>query len=77
MKVTGSRPIRVRAVSETPITTIKIVRNGEDWRSMQFDRRDVDWEVEDPDDDTPTWYYTRVTRADGEMAWSSPVWVER
>ncbi|MGJ6979855.1 DUF3604 domain-containing protein [Aestuariimicrobium soli] len=22
------------------------------------------------------WYYTRVTRVDGEMAWSSPVWLE-
>jgi hypothetical protein len=24
---------------------------------------------------TPSWYYARVTLEDGEMAWSSPVWV--
>jgi hypothetical protein len=23
----------------------------------------------------PSWYYLRVTLVDGEMAWSSPVWV--
>ncbi|MFP4250561.1 MAG: DUF3604 domain-containing protein [Armatimonadota bacterium] len=31
------------------------------------------------DDDVPadgTYYYARITQADGEMAWSSPVWVE-
>ena len=77
VKATGSRPIRIRAVSETPIATIEIVRNGEDWCSMQFDRNDIDWEVEDNDIATSAWYYARVTRVDGEMAWSSPVWVEK
>ena len=24
---------------------------------------------------TPDWYYVRVFQANGEMAWSSPVWV--
>jgi hypothetical protein len=24
---------------------------------------------------TPSWYYARVTLIDGEMAWSSPVWI--
>ena len=76
VKTTGSRPIHVRAVGESPIATIEIVRNGEDWRSMSFDEQDIDWEVEDSDIDLPAWYYARVTRADGEMAWSSPVWVD-
>lgn len=76
VKAAGSRPIRVRAISEKPITTIEIVRNGEDWRSMQFERHDIDWRIEDTDA-APAWYYARVTRADGEMAWSSPVWVEK
>jgi len=24
----------------------------------------------------PAWYYVRVFQTDGEMAWSSPVWVD-
>jgi hypothetical protein len=70
------RPIRVRAVSEKPIATVEIIRNGADWRVMKFNQQDVDCAVVDSDTTTPAWYYARVTRADGEMAWSSPVWVE-
>ena len=33
--------------------------------------------VEDEDDGAQTdWYYVRVFEANGELAWSSPVWVE-
>jgi len=76
VKSAKNRLICVRAVSEVPIAKIKIVRNGEDWRCLHFDKQDVDLKLEDPDTTTPAWYYARVTRADGEMAWSSPVWVE-
>ena len=76
VKAAGNRPIHVRAASDSPIATIEIVRNGEDWCSMQFDKEDVSWDVEDLDITSPAWYYARVTRADGEMAWSSPVWID-
>ena len=75
LETTGRRPIHIRAVSELPIETIDIVRNGEDWRSARFDRQDVDWDIEDTNINSSAWYYIRVTRTDGEMAWSSPVWV--
>lgn len=77
IETAGNRPIHIRAVSESPITTIDIVRDGEDWNSMKFDRQDVDWEIEDTDAVSPAWYYARVTCANGGMAWSSPVWVDR
>ncbi len=76
IKTTGSRPIHIRAISEAPIVTVDLVRNGEDWCSMQFHREDADWDTEDTDAVCPAWYYARVTRADGGMAWSSPVWVD-
>jgi len=72
----GRRPIRVRTASESPIAAIELVRNGGDWLRHQPNQRDVVWEVEDRDFAAPAWYYARATRADGEMAWSSPVWVE-
>jgi len=76
IKANQNRPVRVRAVSEVPITKIEIVRNGEDWHCLRVDKQDVDLEIEDRDTATSAWYYARITLTDGEMAWSSPVWVE-
>lgn len=76
VKSSDSRSINIRAVSEVPISHIEIVRNGEDYISVQFNSEDVDWKTEDAEIISPAWYYSRVTRSDGEMAWSSPVWVE-
>ena len=39
--------------------------------------REVTWPTQAPAPQRDTWYYARVTREDGEMAWSSPVWVGR
>ena len=34
--------------------------------------------VRDEDDGREAnWYYARVTQANGQMAWSSPIWVEK
>jgi hypothetical protein len=34
--------------------------------------------VEDEDSgDALNWYYVRVLQSNGEMAWSSPIWVEK
>ena len=36
---------------------------------------EVKWSTEDEGTCGPDWYYVRLTREDGENAWSSPVWV--
>lgn len=36
---------------------------------------EVEWVDEDPDPGT-NWYYVRVSELNGQMAWSSPIWVE-
>jgi hypothetical protein len=34
--------------------------------------------VDDEDNgDSLNWYYVRVFQSNGEMAWSSPIWVEK
>jgi hypothetical protein len=35
------------------------------------------FELVDEDFETDSFYYVRVTQVDGEMAWSSPTWVDR
>jgi len=36
----------------------------------------ISWEDEVPFSTEPDWYYVRVTQENGQMAWSSPIWVE-
>ncbi len=72
----GARQIRVRAASQLPIDRIEIVKNGQDLFAESPGSTVVDAEFEDPFGDTSDYYYARVTRADGQMAWSSPIWVE-
>jgi hypothetical protein len=39
---------------------------------------ETEFSFEDTDDGARTnWYYARVVQANGEMAWSSPIWVEK
>ena len=71
----GSRPIQVRAISEVPFSCAEIVRNGDDILRIEPHEREIRWEIEDPGTGDLDWYYVRLTREDGENAWSSPVWV--
>ncbi|MCD6351520.1 MAG: CehA/McbA family metallohydrolase [Armatimonadetes bacterium] len=71
----GERPIRVEAASEVPISHIEIVKNGEDWQKCSPGEGEVAWEVQDEASPGADYYYARVTREDGHIAWSSPVWV--
>ncbi len=53
-----------------------LVKNGKDYQSIQPNKMVVDWKTDDKTDSN-SYYYARVQRKDGEMAWSSPIWVER
>lgn len=77
IKIAGKLPISVEAVSEIPIARIDLVKNGLDYLHAEPDCREARWNCEDEPDSDTTWYYIRVTRQDGEMAWSTPIWVSR
>ena len=86
----GPRSLHIRVAARDEIEAIEIIRNGEvaerwspnDWRA------DVEWS--DPDDLGSLWiaptfeddvafvfYYARIRTVAGNVAWSSPVWVNR
>lgn len=69
--------ISVEAASENPIARVDLVRNGQDVRSFQPHRKDVCLRMVEPPPANVDCYYTRLIREDGEMAWSSPIWVSR
>lgn len=70
----GPRLIRVEARANQPIEQVDIVKNGRDWHTIHPEAATVSLEETDTDGGRD-YYYARVTRQDGEMAWSSPVWV--
>jgi hypothetical protein len=71
-------PVTVEAASEEPIARVTIVRGSADGvRDIETieggARLTVTWTGSDRPS-SPCWYYARVEREDGAMAWSSPVW---
>ena len=71
-----AREITGRVVGTAPISRIDIVRNNMDWKVLTPGVDDAAIELVDEEELAgTTWYYLRVTQADGEMAWASPVWV--
>ncbi len=69
--------IRVVAVGTRPFSTVEILRNGEpvyrnDPGGTEIDLRYADLSPEPG----RTYYHARLVQEDGQMAWSSPIWVE-
>ena len=80
--VTGATPpLKVKAVGTGPIKQIEVVKNNtyvftyrpkEGKTSASFTFNDANAA------DTPAaYYYVRVEQTDGQMAWASPIWVNR
>ena len=69
---------QVRVMGTAPIEVVTLVRNNRDYYSRRGDGREMEFEfgkTERPQD--TDYYYVRVIQRDGEMAWSSPIWISR
>jgi hypothetical protein len=71
------RTVRAEVVGTDQIDRVEVVRNNRDVHAAfgSDDRLSLEWTDASPMEGT-TFYYLRVRQKDGEMAWSSPVWVE-
>ena len=69
--------IKIDLACESTIEWIEIVRNNKTvYRTGGNGRRNtVTWKDDAPVTGKESWYYVRVTCRDGNMAWTSPVWV--
>jgi hypothetical protein len=72
----ASLPVSIYAASESPVARLDLVRNGEDVYTIEPNRRELSIERAEPAPAVVSWYLVRVTRQDGGMAWSSPIWVD-
>ena len=80
-QVGNVRELKVFARGTDEIDRVEVLKNGKvvdtGQYSNQGDSEDFQLEWEDAADLTGnTYYYVRVIQVDGEMAWSSPIWVD-
>ncbi len=72
----GGVPVTFRAVGCEPLQSIEVIRNGETVLQHEGEGFFTQFAAEDPEPPPGTsWYYLRVVQLDGNLAWSSPVWV--
>ena len=83
IKADGPRTVRVRAAGTADIARAVVVRNGEDVYTKPGDGRVLEFEWQDTaafaevaTAEGWAYYYVRLVLADGNRAWSSPVWVD-
>ena len=66
-----------------PIATAEVLRNSKVVHTVRpaanaMDEVRFDWQdVDPPAAEKANYYYVRVTQMNGQMAWSSPIWVTR
>ena len=70
----AARAISAPAEGPSPVKRMVLVRNGEDISSAEGGRLTY---TDDTDLEAEAYYYVRVEFEDRELAWSSPVWVQR
>jgi len=88
IKATGeearaARTIVVKAAGTADIARAVIVRNGQDVHTCEGNGRVLElvWQDDAPLGEVVSkegwaYYYVRLTQSDGNMAWSSPVWID-
>lgn len=67
---------KVKIIGETKILKIEIIKNGKIILRKLFDSKNVDFDFTDSKIDKGTnYYYVRAKHTDGNLIWSSPIWV--
>lgn len=73
----GAQKIRVKALGTAPISAIHLIRDAKYIHKTAPNRRDAEFEFLDNEvSKGEHWYYVRVEQSNGELAWSSPIWVK-
>ena len=68
--------VRVAVIGAGTISRIDVIRDGKEAHSVAGEGTACDFTWRDCPTEQPVYYYVRVFQADGNAAWSSPVWIE-
>ncbi len=70
------QPIRVRVKGTGEVSAVHLIRDAAYIYQVEPGKQEVEFEYVDHDAGSGEhWYYVRVEQEDGELAWSSPIWV--
>jgi hypothetical protein len=70
--------LEIRVLGTAPIDKVEVIRNNQFVFSSRPGKPSVDLKYEDSDPKGgESYYYVRVQQSDGQMAWSSPLWIRR
>ena len=75
--VEGACRIEYFVIGRDDSVTVQLIRNNEECRSDTTFGGVVDVSFEETPPEGVSFYYLRVLQANGERAWSSPIWVTR
>ena len=74
--VDGPFRLKVKILGTSPIRQIDVIKNQEFAYTSQKHPQDVEFTYEDAEKEAgEDYYYVRVEQSDGNVAWSSPIWV--
>ena len=73
----GQPTLEIHALGTGPIARMDIIRNNRYVFSTAPNRAslEVKWTDSDPPPQPVSYYYVRILQADGNLAWSSPLWI--
>ena len=77
LRLREPRIIRARAAGTAPFVHVEIIKNNGVVHSTAQGVLEIEFEYVDETEICPNdYYYLQITQEDGNMAWSSPVWVD-
>jgi hypothetical protein len=74
--VSAPQKMRVKAIGTGPIETVHVIRDAKYIYKVTPGTQNAEFEYMDNDAGAGQhWYYVRVEQKNGELAWSSPIWI--
>ena len=67
--------VHIEAASDQPIAKLELVGENQVTKELTPGELATEWAFDTPSPAEATWYYVRLTLADGRLAWSSPIWL--
>ena len=76
LRATAARRLLAKIAGTAPLTSVEWIRNNQFIYSRHPRRSEFEFEFTDASPRAgENWYYLRIMQEDGNIAWSSPIWI--
>jgi Protein of unknown function (DUF3604) len=70
-----TRELKISCIADGTLQKLNIFRSGSLWIEQNLDGTEFEKQYNDSEGSPSDWYYVRIDLNDGEMVWSSPIWI--